>query len=149
MGLNPNPLLRAPPRRRRLRTFATVAKIWANEEFGVDAVFSRPNYVAPSSGGAGRFPSSGFRETDPKRENVNVNVVDVGVFGSFTYRSRTLGRAFRSLYAVWYKVDVQPGKVVYMQFMEDTLRSTGVFKTEEGYGRFKVDPEMGKEIVVE
>lgn len=51
----------------------------------------------------------------------------VAVFGTFTYRSRNLGRAASSPFSIW--ATVKGGKVAYMQFMEDTLASTSTFRT--------------------
>ena len=72
---------------------------------------------------------------------------DVALFGSFTYRSRTLGKACTSPFAVWAKVNAE-GLVTYMQFMEDTLGSTDTFlvggkktyKVFEEQGEFSVPP---------
>lgn len=52
---------------------------------------------------------------------------DVGVFGEFTYRSNTTGKAFRSPFAIHAKV--RDGKVVYFLFMEDTFASARSFST--------------------
>ncbi|KAL8879488.1 MAG: hypothetical protein Q9192_008227 [Flavoplaca navasiana] len=60
---------------------------------------------------------------------------DVAVFGRFTYRSRTLGKETTSPFSIWAKV--VEGKVVFMQFMEDTLDTTSTFKVE-GKGRYRV-----------
>ena len=60
---------------------------------------------------------------------------DVAVFGRFTYRSRTLGKTSTSPFSIWAKV--VEGKVIYMQFMEDTLDTTATFKVG-GSGRYKV-----------
>jgi hypothetical protein len=123
-----------------INTFATVAKTWANEEFTVDTIFSGPNRAAD-----GPFVGSGFEASKGKD-----GVVDVAVFGSFTYRSRTLGKACRSPYNVWCKVDEAKGQVVYMQFMEDTFGTTDTFKVggSGSYGTYKVDPDTGKEFEV-
>ena len=67
---------------------------------------------------------------------------NVAVFGSFTYRSRTLGKACTSPFSIWCKVS-EDGKVTYMQFMEDTLGSTDTFK-KDGVGRYVVFPEKGE-----
>ena len=117
-----------------ISTFATVAKIWANEEFSIDAIFSGANAAA----------ASGVTQA------AAAHVVDVAVFGSFTYRSRTLGKACRSPFSVWCKVDEGAGQVVYMQFMEDTLGSTETFKVggAGSYGTYKVDPQTGAEFEV-
>ena len=132
-----------------LNTFATVAAIWEREEFTIDALFAGENYVAPGAAGAGVFETSGMAETEPQKQpqQAKVVVVDVSMWGSFTLRSRTTGRAIRSPYCIWFKVDTEKEKVVYMHYMEDTLMSTSVLKSEEGYGKFKVFPG-GEEVDV-
>ncbi|KAL8999640.1 MAG: hypothetical protein Q9169_001600 [Polycauliona sp. 2 TL-2023] len=60
---------------------------------------------------------------------------DVAVFGRFTYRSRTLGKECTSPFGIWAKV--VEGKVVFMQFMEDTLGTTASFRVG-GVGRYRV-----------
>ncbi|KAL8942242.1 MAG: hypothetical protein Q9216_001766 [Gyalolechia sp. 2 TL-2023] len=60
---------------------------------------------------------------------------DVAVFGRFTYRSRTLGKKSTSPFSIWAKV--KGAKVTYMQFMEDTLDTTGTFKIG-GASKYKV-----------
>ncbi|KAL8979430.1 MAG: hypothetical protein Q9205_005230 [Flavoplaca limonia] len=60
---------------------------------------------------------------------------DVAVFGRFTYRSRTLGKKTTSPFSVWAKV--VEGKVVFMQFMEDTFDMASTVKVE-GVGKYKV-----------
>ena len=67
---------------------------------------------------------------------------NVAVFGSFTYRSNTLGKACTSPFSIWCKVNGE-GKVTYMQFMEDTLGSTDTFK-KEGVSKYIVFPEKGE-----
>lgn len=52
---------------------------------------------------------------------------DVGVFGKFTYRSKTTDKSFRSPFAIHAKV--RDGKVVYFLFMEDTFASARSFST--------------------
>lgn len=71
-------------------------------------------------------------------------LVDVSLFGSFTLKSRTTGKVIRSPYCVWCKVDEETGRVVYMQYMEDTLGTTSVLKSEEGYGKFDIFPGQGE-----
>ncbi len=44
---------------------------------------------------------------------------DVAVFGKFTYRSRSLGKAYTSPFSIHCKVE--GGQVTYMLFMEDTV----------------------------
>lgn len=66
-----------------INTFMTVAKYWVNEGFTVDTVFSGPNGAANSP-----FAGSGFELSTTK-----AGVVNVAVFGSFTYRSTTLSKS--------------------------------------------------------
>jgi uncharacterized protein len=82
-------------------TFETVDKIWANEEFNIEALFS---------------DSEGSKE----------GVANVAVFGNFTYRSRTLGKKYKSPFSIHCKVE--GGRVVYMQFMEDTFGTGATFE---------------------
>ena len=65
---------------------------------------------------------------------------DVAVFGRFTYTSSVLGKTVTSPFAIHCKVI--DGKVTYMQFMEDTLRTSWSFK-ESGTWRFRSDPKGG------
>lgn len=62
---------------------------------------------------------------------------NVAVFGSFTYRSVTRGKSFRSPFAVHAKV--KDGKIVYWQFMEDTFASARSFSSG-GTWTIKTDP---------
>lgn len=99
-------------------TFETVARIWANEDFQLQAIFGEGENVA--------------------------------VFGKFTYRSRTLGKAYTSPFCVWCKVDVEgDGKINYMQFMEDTFGTGATFETG-GEKRYLVDNgvDNGKEFTL-
>ncbi|KAK0266552.1 hypothetical protein B0A54_13974 [Friedmanniomyces endolithicus] len=56
----------------------------------------------------------------------------VAIFGHFVYRSKSIGKLTDPAFAVWAKVDVAMGKVVYMQFMEDTLSSANSFRSRVG-----------------
>lgn len=120
-----------------LDTFATVDAIWVRTEFTIDTLFSGRNHVEE---GSNIFGHSGFVETDPSKQELT----DVALFGSFTLNSRTTGKVLRSPYCVWCKVDTRIGKVVYMQYMEDTLGTTSVLKSQEGYGKFNVFPGKGE-----
>jgi hypothetical protein len=73
---------------------------------------------------------------------------NVALFGSFVYTSRSLGKSIKSPFSIHAVVEDVEGKlmVTYMQFMEDTLGTTGVFKKEERYGIYVV--EKGEEIDV-
>ena len=61
-------------------------------------------------------------------------------FGRFTYTSSVLGKTVTSPFAI--HCEVVEGKVTYMQFMEDTLRTSSSFK-ESGTWRFRSDPKGG------
>ena len=125
-----------------LDTFALVDKIWTRSEFTVDALFSGSNNIPE---GSAVFGHSDFVETRPRSDAAaEAKLANVGVFGSFTLTSRTTGKVVRSPYCVWCKVDTGIGKVVYMQYLEDTLGTTGVLKSEEGYGRFRVFEREGE-----
>ena len=62
---------------------------------------------------------------------------DVAVFGSFTYRSNSRGKSFRSPFSVHAKV--RDEKIVYFQFMEDTFASARSFSSG-GTWTIKTDP---------
>jgi len=66
---------------------------------------------------------------------------NLAVFGRFTYRSVTLGKAVTSPFAVYAKV--RDGRVYYFQFMEDTLATAASFRTG-GTWTFKSDPNGGE-----
>lgn len=66
---------------------------------------------------------------------------NVAVFGSFTYKSRKLGKTVESPFAIWAKVE--GGMVTYMQFMEDSFGTAMSFKSE-GMWSVKSDPEGGE-----
>ncbi len=63
---------------------------------------------------------------------------DVAVFGSFTYRSNARGKSFRSPFSIHAKVRI--GKIVYLQFMEDTFASSRSFSSG-GTWLIKTDPQ--------
>ena len=52
---------------------------------------------------------------------------NVAVFGSFTLRSKKLGKQFTSPFSVL--ATVKGGKVTYMQYMEDTFGTGSTFRT--------------------
>lgn len=52
---------------------------------------------------------------------------DIAAFGSMTYRSISLGKVFRSPFAIHAKV--RNGKIVFFQFMEDTFASSRSFRS--------------------
>ena len=51
---------------------------------------------------------------------------NVAMFGSFTYKTRTLGREITSPFALLAKVT--GGKISYIQFMEDTFGTASTFR---------------------
>ena len=69
---------------------------------------------------------------------------NVAVFGRFTYRSTTLGKAITSPFAILAKV--RNGQVVFMQFMEDTFGTAATFRSG-GVATYRSDPD-GDEITL-
>ena len=65
----------------------------------------------------------------------------VAVFGHFTYRSVTLGKAVTSPFAILAKV--HEGQVTFMQFMEDTFATAATFRTG-GIATYRSDPDGGE-----
>ena len=64
----------------------------------------------------------------------------VAVFGRFTYRSTTLGKAVTSPFAILAKVS--DGRITFMQFMEDTFATAASFR-EGGTAVYRSDPDGG------
>lgn len=62
----------------------------------------------------------------------------VAVFGTFTYRSKTLGKAATSPFSILAKVRNE--KIVYFQFMEDTYATASTFKVG-GVWEIRSDPD--------
>jgi hypothetical protein len=62
----------------------------------------------------------------------------VAAFGTFTYKSNTLGKVATSPFSILAKVKDE--KIVYFQFMEDTYATASTFKVK---GKWKIhsDPE--------
>jgi ketosteroid isomerase-like protein len=52
---------------------------------------------------------------------------DVAVFGSFTYRSVSLGQAVRSPFSI--HATVKDGKIAFFQFIEDTFATARSFRS--------------------
>ncbi len=69
---------------------------------------------------------------------------NVAVFGRFTYTSTKICRTVTSPFAILAKV--VDGKLVYMQFMEDTFATAMSFRTK-GAWHFESDPD-GSEVTV-
>jgi hypothetical protein len=63
---------------------------------------------------------------------------NVAVFGTFTYKSNTLGKVATSPFSILAKV--RNGKIVYFQFMEDTFATAATFRV---FGHWKIhsDPK--------
>ncbi len=66
---------------------------------------------------------------------------NVAVFGRFTFKSNTLGKTATSPFSIFAKV--RDGKVVYMQFMEDTFATAATFHAG-GAWTFRSDPQGGE-----
>ena len=65
----------------------------------------------------------------------------VAVFGRFTYRSTTLGKVIESPFSIFARVS--DGKVVAMQFMEDTFGTASTFRAG-GVAIYRADPAGGE-----
>jgi uncharacterized protein len=66
---------------------------------------------------------------------------NVAVFGSFTLRSKKLGKQFISPFSVL--ATINDGKVIYMQYMEDTFGTASTFRTG-GAWAFQSNPDAGE-----
>ena len=66
---------------------------------------------------------------------------NVAVFGRFTYRSATLGKAITSPFAILAKVN--DGRITFMQFMEDTFGTASTFRSG-GASTYRSDPDGGE-----
>jgi uncharacterized protein len=69
---------------------------------------------------------------------------NVAVFGSFTLRSKKLGKQFTSPFSVL--ATVKGGKVTYMQYMEDTFGTGSTFR-KGGVWTFQNNPD-GPEVKI-
>ena len=104
---------------------------WAGtSQGGADAVVSTYTRV-------GRYwANEGFEV-----EDVIESVDKVALFGRFTYRSTTLGKAVTSPFAILARVS--DGRVTYMQFLEDTFGTAATFRAG-GQAVFLADPDGGE-----
>ena len=103
---------------------------WAGTQQGPEAIVSTYAKV-------GRYwKNEGFEIRDIFGAGENI-----AVFGSFTYRSTTLGKAITSPFSILAKV--HDGRVTYMQFMEDTFGTASTFRTG-GTATYRADPEGGE-----
>ena len=106
---------------------------WAGTQHGPEAIVS--TYAR-----AGRYRSNeGFEVLDIVASGGNV-----AVFGRFTYRSTTVGRAVTSPFSILAKVS--DGRVTSMQFLEDTFGTAQTFRTG-GTATFRADPD-GAEVAL-
>jgi len=103
---------------------------WAGTQTGPDAIVSTYSRVLRY------WTSEAFDIRD-----MFASGEDVAVFGSFTYRSTTLGKAVTSPFSILAKVC--DGRVTYMQFMEDTFGTAATFRMG-GTAVFHSDPESGE-----
>ena len=101
---------------------------------------SGPEAVAGTYARVGRYWSNeGFSVEDViERED------KVAVFGRFTYRSTTLGKAVTSPFAILARIG--GGRVTYMQFMEDTFGTAATFRAG-GEAVFRADPDGGEVVL--
>lgn len=103
---------------------------WAGTQTGPEAIVS-------TYGRVGRYwTNEGFDV-----EDIFASGGTVAVFGRFTYRSVTLGRAVTSPFAILARV--HDGKLTYMQFLEDTFGTAQTFRTG-GTAVFRADPDGGE-----
>ncbi len=103
---------------------------WAGVQTGPEAVLSTYARV-------GRYwTNEGFEIDDIFGAGENV-----AVFGRFTYRSTTLGKAITSPFAILAKV--RDGRVTFMQFMEDTYGTASTFRSG-GTATYRADPDGGE-----
>lgn len=63
---------------------------------------------------------------------------NVAVFGSFTFKSKTLGKVVTTPFCIWAKV--KDDKIVYWQFMEDSFATAASFKVG---GAWQIRNESG------
>ena len=82
-----------------------------------------------------------WENQDFQIEAVFGSAENVAVFGRFTYKSNTLGKAATSPFSIFAKV--RDGKVIYMQFMEDTFATAATFRAG-GAWTFRSDPKGGE-----
>ncbi len=103
---------------------------WAGTQTGPEAVSS-------TYGDVSRYwKNEGFQIEDTfEGEN------RAAVFGRFTYRSATLGKAVTSPFAIL--AHVRDGQVTYMQFMEDTFGTAQTFRSG-GTATYRSDPDGGE-----
>ena len=77
-------------------------------------------------------------------EDVIEGADTVALFGRFTYRSTTLGKAVTSPFAILARV--RDERVTYMQFLEDTFGTAATFRVG-GQAIFRADPDGGEVVL--
>lgn len=88
---------------------------WAGTNHG-------PQSIVDAFNGIGRvWETKAFEVRD-----VVANEQSVAMFGSFTYKTRTLGKEITSPFALL--VRVKGDKISYVQFLEDTFGTAGSFR---------------------
>ncbi len=81
-----------------------------------------PQSIVDTFKGIGRvWETKAFEVRD-----VIANEQSVAMFGSFTYKTRTLGKEITSPFALLARVT--SGKISYVQFLEDTFGTAGSFR---------------------
>jgi ketosteroid isomerase-like protein len=81
-----------------------------------------PQSIVDTFNGIGRvWETKAFEVRD-----VFTNPNSVAMFGSFTYKTRTLGKEITSPFAMLARVT--NGKISYLQFLEDTFGTAGSFR---------------------
>ncbi len=103
---------------------------WAGTRTGPDAVLDTYTQVR-------RYWSSEAFEIDELVGDGGT----VAVFGRFTYRSTTLGRAVSSPFSILAKI--RDERIVFMQFMEDTFGTASTFRSG-GVATYWSDPDGGE-----
>ena len=99
---------------------------WAGTKRG------RQAFVKNFQGVAAQWTLEGFEVRDTLSEGERV-----ALFGSFTLRSRTLGKATTSPMAILTKV--VDGRITYFQYMEDTFATARTFRSG-GTWTIRADP---------
>ena len=102
---------------------------WAGTSFGPRAFLKNFNEMFS------RWDNEAFNVTTMFASDENV-----AVFGSFRYKSKSLGKVVASPFAMFLKV--VNGKVTYLQFLEDTYATASSFRKD---GTWTVQTEANAE----
>ncbi len=126
-----------------------VNKLIAKDATYVSLNFDNPELkkIMPWAG-TGKGPQAvldTYRQVGHYWKNEGLKITDsletsdkVAVFGTFTYRSVTLGKAITSPFCIFASFDDE--QVVHMQFMEDTFGTASTFRSG-GTWTFHSNPE--------